>query len=191
MDPSKRLAFQGLGQKSRRGSTKVSKVSEGVRRCHNPWGSWWTPRAPRPPGRLAPAGARGRRRLANRASASRARPMADRWPEATAPRWGVSPRPGAASGCRPPPERYQDTPLGTVALGGGGPYQPWHAGIAPSKAWERRKDVNDDITETFHRNPVGNQSHPVEPGRQPAARLAPRPARDATKRRQPVPKPCD
>ena len=45
--------------------------------------------------------------------------------------------------------------------------------------------------ETFRRNSVGNQSHPVELGRQPEASLAWRFVRAAAKRRQRVLKPCD
>ena len=44
--------------------------------------------------------------------------------------------------------------------------------------------------ETFRRSPVGNQSHPVEPGRQPEARLASWQVTARAKRRQPVLKPC-
>jgi hypothetical protein len=44
--------------------------------------------------------------------------------------------------------------------------------IAPSQAWERRRRCNDYTLETFHRDPVGNQSHPVKPSQQPEASLA-------------------
>jgi hypothetical protein len=66
----------------------------------------------------------------------------------------------------------------------------WQTHLAPSEAWERRKRCNEYITATFRWNPVGNQSHPVEPGRQPEASVAWRPAMAAAKGRQPVPKPC-
>ena len=73
----------------------------------------------------------------------------------------------------------------------GGPLALWQVGIAPSEAWGRRKGCNDCITETFRWNPVGNQSHPAEPGPQPEVSRAWRPARAVTKRRQRMPKPCD
>src|SRR6266581_3222346 len=41
-----------------------------------------------------------------------------------------------------------------------------------TQAWERRKRCNDYTLETFHWNPVGNQSHPVKPSQQPEASLA-------------------
>jgi len=44
--------------------------------------------------------------------------------------------------------------------------------------------------ETFRRNPVGIQSHPVEPSRQPEASLAWWFARTTAKRRQPGRRPC-
>jgi hypothetical protein len=60
---------------------------------------------------------------------------------------------------------YREDPENSVAN--------WHRA---KKAWERRKRCNEYIMETFRWNPVGNQSHPVEPGLQPAASLATRPA---------------
>jgi len=58
------------------------------------------------------------------------------------------------------------------------------------KAWEGRKRCNEYITETFRWNPVGSQSHPVEPGKQPEASLAPAVVTQRTKRRQLVLRPC-
>jgi len=55
---------------------------------------------------------------------------------------------------------------------------------------ERGKGCNECIAETFRWNPVGTQSHPVEPGRQPEASLARRPAMAAAKRRQRLLRPC-
>src|SRR5690349_11442509 len=45
--------------------------------------------------------------------------------------------------------------------------------LASGKAWERGKRCNDYTLETFRRNPVGSQSHPVERGPQPETSLAP------------------
>jgi site-specific DNA recombinase len=63
-------------------------------------------------------------------------------------------------------------------------------GVCAKKAWEGRKRCNEYITETFHWNSVGNQSHPVEPSQQPEASLAPSTSNGVVKRRQPVLRPC-
>jgi hypothetical protein len=62
--------------------------------------------------------------------------------------------------------------------------------LCTKKAWERGKRCNDYTLETFRRNPVGKQSHPVEPGRQPEASLAWAGVTRTAKRRQPGPRPC-
>src|SRR5205085_4331011 len=54
----------------------------------------------------------------------------------------------------------------------------------------KEEGCNDCITETFRRNPVGNQSHPVEPGPQPEASLAWGLVTATAKRRQPAFRPC-
>jgi hypothetical protein len=53
-----------------------------------------------------------------------------------------------------------------------------------------KRRTGGSIAETFRRNPVGNQSHPVELGQQPEASLASAGATRSTKRRQPGRRPC-
>ena len=48
-------------------------------------------------------------------------------------------------------------------------------GDCAKQAWERGKRCNDYSSETFRRNPVGKQAHPIEPGQRPEASLASRP----------------
>ncbi len=57
--------------------------------------------------------------------------------------------------------------------------------LAPGEAWERGKGCNDYASETFRRDSVGNQSHPVERASSREASLAWRRATTVTKRRQP------
>jgi hypothetical protein len=129
--PLKALGISGVRAKIAQG---VHEGIKGVRRCQKVSQPLWQLVDPSGPPTSGAPGARGGEGAAGAlptASASRARPMADRWPEATAPRWGASPRPGAASGCRPPAERCHGTHLGSLALGAGGPLPTvarWHSG---------------------------------------------------------------
>src|SRR5687767_15128713 len=54
----------------------------------------------------------------------------------------------------------------------------------------KEEETQGFLSETFRRNPVGNQSHPVEPGRQPEASLVSVQVTARAKRRQPVLRPC-
>ena len=59
---------------------------------------------------------------------------------------------------------------------------------------EKLRKGEGDVTassETFRRNPVGNQSHPAKSSPQPEASLASCPAMARAKRRQPASRPCD
>jgi hypothetical protein len=129
--PLKALARSGVRAKTAQG---VHQGVKSVRRCHNPWGSWWTPRAPRPPGRLAPAGARGP-------------PPACQPPARHAPdRWRIGgPRPPPRDEDRRPvrarqpgavlrPQAVTARPWARWHLVEGAPYQPWHAGTPGGKA---------------------------------------------------------
>ncbi len=69
-----------------------------------------------------------------------------------------------------------------------GAHRRWRD-VASGKLGKGGRDVGSN-SETFRWNPVGNQSHPVELGRQPEASLAWGPAMVTAKRRQRVPRPC-